>query len=353
MSLRRMGVLLWKELTKGSRSFIFIMALVVPVLISLLLALLFGTFFSDRAKLGIVDEGSSQIPARAAEMEALIVREYNSAGELREAVGRGAVDIGMVLPEGFDDRVAAREPAEVAGYIWGESGLDSRAILGTSILSLFRDVAGYEPPVEIVTTTLGETQTLPWEDRLLPFIVLMAIMIGGMMVPATSMAQERQDRTLVAVTTTPTTLGDVLTAKGIVGVLVASTMAVVALALNRAFGGDAVLLIGALVLGSIMAVTFGLLLGVMTKDVNTLFGTIKSMGLILYAPALIFMFPEIPQWIARLFPTYYIIRPVIEITQMGAGLEDVLPELIILVLLIVALIGVTAFAARRKAEQAA
>jgi ABC-2 type transport system permease protein len=249
--------------------------------------------------------------------------------------------------------VAAREPAEVEGYIWGESGLDSRAILGTSILALFRDVAGYEPPVEIVTTTLGEAQALPWEDRLLPFIVLMAIMIGGVMVPATSLAQERQDRTLSALTITPTTLGDVLTAKGIVGVLVAATMAVVTLALNQAFGGDAALLIGALVLGAIMAVTFGLLLGVMTKDVNTLFGTIKSMGLILYAPALIFMFPEIPQWIARLFPTYYIIHPVIEITQMGAGIEDILPELIVLVLLIVGLIGVTAYAARRKAEAAA
>jgi ABC-2 type transport system permease protein len=353
MSLRRIGVLLWKELTKGSRSFIFILALAVPVMISLLLGLLFGTFFSDRAKLGIVDEGSSQIPARATEMEALIVREFDNPSELRDAVARGTVDIGMVLPKGFDDQVAAREPAEVEGYIWGESGLDSRAILGTSILALFRDVAGYEPPVEIVTTTLGEAQALPWEDRLLPFIVLMAIMIGGVMVPATSLAQERQDRTLSALTITPTTLGDVLTAKGIVGVLVAATMAVVTLALNQAFGGDAALLIGALVLGAIMAVTFGLLLGVMTKDVNTLFGTIKSMGLILYAPALIFMFPEIPQWIARLFPTYYIIHPVIEITQMGAGIEDILPELIVLVLLIVGLIGVTAYAARRKAEAAA
>lgn len=353
MSLRRTGVLLWKELTKGSRSFIFILALVVPVLISLLLALLFGTFFSDRAKLGIVDEGSSQIPARAANMEALLVSEFESESELKDAVARGAVDIGMVLPEGFDEQMAAREPAEVDGYIWGESGLDSRAILGTSILALFRDVAGYEPPVEIITTTLGEAQTLPWEDRLLPFIVLMTIMIGGMMIPATSLAQERQDRTLVALTTTPTTLGDVLTAKGIVGVLVASTMAVVTLALNRAFGGDAILLIGVLILGSIMAVTFGLLLGVMTKDTNSLFGTIKAMGLILYAPALIFMFPEIPQWIARLFPTYYIIRPVIEITQMGAGFEDVLPELIVLVLLIGGLIGITAYAARRKAEATA
>ncbi len=238
------------------------------------------------------------------------------------------------------------------GFIWGESGLDSRAILGTSILALFRETAGYEPPVEVVTTTLGEAQALPWEDRLLPFIVLMSIMLGGMMVPATSMAQERQDRTLTALTITPAKLGDVLTSKGIVGVLVASLMAIVTLALNRAFGGNAALLVGSLILGSIMAVTFGLLLGVMTKDINSLFGTIKGMGLILYAPALIFMFPEIPQWIARLFPTYYIIRPVIEITQEGASFADVLLELIILMFLTLALIAVTAYAARRKAESA-
>ena len=352
MSLRRTGVLFWKELSAGSRGFIFIMAIVIPVVISLLLALLFGTFFSDRAKLGIVDEGSSQIPIRAAEMSALIVREYSSPSELRAAVARGAVDIGMVLPAGFDDQMAAREPTEVEGYIWGESGLDHRAILGTSILALFRETAGYEPPVEIVTTTLGEAQTLPWEDRLLPFIVLMAIMIGGMMIPATSLVQERQDRTLVALTTTPATLGDVLTAKGMVGVLVAATMAVVTLALNRALGSNAALLIGTLILGSTMAVIFGLLLGVMTKDINSLFGTIKAMGLILYAPALIAMFPAIPQWIARIFPTYYIIRPVIEITQLGAGLEEVLAELVVLVVLIAGLILVTAFAARRKAEAA-
>ncbi len=353
MSIRRTGVLVWKEFSRGSRGLIFMLALVVPVVLSLVLALLFGTIFGNQAALGIVDEGSSQIPTRAAGLDALRVRQYQSSTELRQAVADGTVDMGMVLPAGIDQQLAAGEPVTVTGYIWGESGLDSRAILGTSILSLFRETAGYEPPVEIQTTTLGETQTLPWEERLLPFVVLMTVMLGGMMVPATSLTQERQDRTLRALTTTPTSLGEVMVSKGIVGVVVASAMTVVTLALNRAWAGQPVLLIGTLILGSVMAVLFGLLLGLFTKDVNTLFGTIKGGGLVLYAPALIFMFPEVPQWIARVFPTYYIIGPVIEITQRGAGLTDVLPDLGILVLLIAALIAVTSFAARRMAESAA
>jgi ABC-2 type transport system permease protein len=337
---------------RGPRNYIFVMAIVLPVLLSLLLSLLFGTFFSDKAKLGLVDEGDSEVPALAAEVDSLIVKEFESSEELRSAVERGAVDIGVVLPADFDQRVATREPSELIAYVWGESALKHRAVLGTTLISLVRDVAGFEPPVEIVSTTLGETQALPWEARLLPLIVLLSMMIGGLMVPAFSMATERQNRTLTALTITPTTLTDVLASKGLLAVILSGAMALVALTLNNAFGGEPLLLIVALILGASMAAMVGLLLGTLAKDVDTLFATIKSLGIVLYAPALIYMFPEIPQWIARLFPTYYIIQPVLEITQEGAGLADVLPELAVLVTLIAAFAVVVGLTAQRKAQAA-
>lgn len=352
MSLRRTAVLFWKELSKGSRSFIIILAVVVPVVLSLLLNLVFGDLFAGRATLGIVDQGSSRVPEIARTMGSLSVRQYDSTDELRQAVARGAAEMGMVLPAGFDRQIASGETVEVIGFLWGESGLDSRAVLGTAILSIFREVAGYQPPVEVVTTTLGDAQTLPWEDRMLPLIVLLAMMLGGMMVPAGSLTQERQDRTLSALTITPVTLGEVLTTKALLGVLVASLMAVFTLAINRALGGQAFPLILALVLGSILAAEFGLLIGLLAKDVNSMMGTIKAIGIVLYAPALVLMFPEIPQWVGRLFPTYYIVGPVIEITQRGAGLSEVLPDLAILTLLIAAMIAITAVIARRKAQTA-
>ena len=57
---------------------------------------------------------------------------------------------------------------------------------------------------------------------------------------------------------------------------------------------------------------------------------IKGLGIFLYAPALVYMFPEIPAWIGKIFPTYYIIQPVMDIIQDGAGWMDVLPNLGIL-----------------------
>jgi ABC-2 type transport system permease protein len=353
MSIRRVGILLGKEFTHGASNFIFIMAIVMPVILSLIVSLLFGNFLSDRSKLGIVDEGSSSLVDRAAENKSLLVREYETAEELKQAVGRGAVDLGIVLPGEFDRLAAAGDPLEIQAYIWGESALKHRAVLGTTLLSLIREASGHDPPVEVVTSIVGETSVLPWQDRLLPFVVLMTMLIGGAIVPAMSLAEEREQRTLTAVTVTPTSLADVLTSKGLLGVLVSVAMALVTLTINGAFGGQPALLIVTLTLGASLASMFGLLLGVMAKDVNTLFGTIKSMGIFLYAPAFIFMFPEIPQWIARVFPTYYIIQPVVEITQQGAVWADVLPELGVLVGLIGLLGAAVSLTAQRKAQATA
>ena len=193
----------------------------------------------------------------------------------------------------------------------------------------------------MVTTVLGDGTVVPWQDRLLPFIVLITILIGGVMVPASSLVSEKQKGTLRALTITPTTLGEVLIAKGLAGALLATATGVMILALNQAFGSRPLLLLVVLALGSIMAATFGILLGALVKDVNTLFATIKGIGLFLYAPAIFYLFPTLPQWIGRLFPTYYLVAPVVEISE-GGGWAEVAPELLILLGLLAALLVVTA-----------
>lgn len=72
------------------------------------------------------------------------------------------------------------------------------------------------------------------------------------------------------------------------------------------------------------------------KDINSLFATVKALGLLLYAPALIALFPVISQWIAQIFPTYYRVDPVIAIVQRGAT-HDIALHLAVLAAMIVAL----------------
>ena len=347
MSARRVGVLLAKEFTRGATNFIFIFALVVPIVFSLVLNLLFGSFCSGKPKLGVADLGSSNLVTQAQAVDSIIVTEYESDAALREAVQVGAVDLGLTLPANFDTAVQTGDSVAIEAYIWGESLMQDRAILGTSIAVWIRTIAGQEKPVEIVTTTLGDETAVPWEVRLLPFVVLITIMIGGIMVPATSLVEEKMKRTLTAVTTTPTSVGEVYMAKALLGIILGVVMGVVILTMNRAFGSQPLLLVGLLALGGTMASIFGIVLGILIKDINSLFATIKGIGILLYAPAIVYLFPTLPEWVARIFPTYYIIGPIVDVTQQGATFGDVAPDLAILLAIILLLVGIVAFLSRR------
>ena len=350
MSLKHVGVLLGKELVRGPRNFVFIMALVLPVVVTLLITLLFGTVFSGKARLGLADEGRSEIIPLAQALESLTVKTYESEDMLREAVAIGAVDIGIALPETFDRRIGSGRSTTLTVFTWGESTLSDRVVAATALGTLIREISGQESPVELVTVVLGDGETLSWEERLLPFIVLLTIVLGGTMVPAASLVEEKQKRTLRALTITPVSLGDVLLAKGLLGVVLGVFMGVLTLVLNRAFGQSPGLLVLVLALGGILSATLGVLLGAFIKDINTLFTVIKAGGLLLYAPAIVYLFPQIPEWVGRIFPTYYMIQPVVEITQKGAAWQDIVPELTILVLLILLMLGMITAVVRRASQ---
>jgi ABC-2 type transport system permease protein len=103
----------------------------------------------------------------------------------------------------------------------------------------------------------------------------------------------------------------------------------------------------------ILSAVFGLMLGVLNHEISGLFAVVKSMGIFLYAPAIISMFPQLPQWIAKLFPTYYIIGPVMDVTQRDAGWSVIWWQVIVLVGLIAALGAATGFLAGRNQESLA
>ena len=214
MSLRRVGVLLAKEFLYGSRSYMFIFSIVGPIVISVVISLALGTWLADIPKMGIVDEGDSRMIAMIQELDSIESQEYDSINDMKQAVVNGKVDMGILVPSGFDDYIAAGEPTEIKAYIWGESLAKSRAIIGVTISETIRELAGQEVSVDIETTILGEGASIPWSDRLLPFIVLMSIFLGGLMLPATSLATEKEKRTLPALAVTPVSLSDVFVAKG-------------------------------------------------------------------------------------------------------------------------------------------
>ncbi len=354
MNLRRLWVLLRKDFFQGARSFLFIFGVIVPVAMTFILNLLFGSIFSETPRLGIVDAGEPS--AFTTELEAadyLISSRYDSEDALLSGVEAGRVDVGLVVGDDFDARLQDTGSVDLTLYVWGESLLKSRAVVGAAVTDTIVSVSGRETPVEIAPVLLGAPE-VPWSERLLPLLLIMAVVIGGTMLPASGLVEEKQKHTLRAVITTPVTLHEVFVSKGLLGAIVAVFVALLVLALNGvAFGAQTLSLLLVLGIGALLAAGFGVLLGALIKDINTLFAVIKGIGILLYMPAFLALFPEIPAWISYLFPTHYILNPVVQMSQYGATLGDVGGEVAILAVMTAAMIGGLGFLATRMEQQAA
>ena len=328
MSLRRVLSIWRKDLALGPRSPFLLFAVAMPVIITLLVQGVFGNLFERPPRLGIVDEGESAVTAAALELEELRTSRVADAETLRQMVTDHDLDAGLVLAAGFDTALRAGERPPLTLYVAGESRANDRVVVAITTIDLLRGVEGRAPNVSVEVVAPGG-EGIPLQTRLVPFIVLYALFAAGVFVTSFSFTEERERRTMDALLASPLTMSEVLVAKGLFGGTLAAAMSLVTLALNGALTGQPVGLLLALAVGAVMAAMIGLLYGIAAPDTKVLFALIKTLSLLLFAPGLWYVFPEWPQWIAYLFPTYWLLNPIVEIGQQGAGLADVWWQVVI------------------------
>ncbi len=344
MDMQRIWILLGKEARLGATNFMGIYVLVMPVIISLLIALVFGDLLAQTPRLGVFDAGGNErFLQPLIDHPSMNTTVYNSDAALQADVTRGAAEVGLSLPVGFSEALeSGSEDVEFTTYRWGEAGTRSLMLLESTLARALAEGSvgrGFEElPVSVNAEQLGSANTATWSQRLLPLILIMAIMLGGLFIPAFSLIEERQKRTLVAVTTTPTSLLDVYLSKALLGFLLSGIMSVIILLLNRAFAGQLGLLLVVIALGALMSSVIGIILGSVAKDMDTFMGIIKALGIVLYAPGILRIFPQAPEWIGRLFPTYYVMNPLLEVSQNGARFADIVVDIAVLAAIIAALL---------------
>ena len=337
--------ILRKDIALGPRSPFLLWALVLPVVLTLLIRVVFGSLFDSEPRLGVVDLGDSAVVVAAENLEGIEVSVLDDVVALRALVESGDLDAGLILQDGFDDMVVAGAQPPLGFYVAGDSLASDRIILGVTTLDLIRTTSGGGSPVAVNIVPIGD-EGLELSIRLLPLVVIMAVAIAGAMVPAASLVQEKERRTLTAVLVSPATMRDVLVAKGTLGALLAVITGVITLVMNDAFGQQALALILAIAVGGIMMAEVGLMLGSWAPDTNTLFTAWKGGSILLLFPVIFTIWPSLPQWIAKLGPTYYFLQPIFDLSVNGATLADVIGQLTIAAIICVALLPLVAMAGR-------
>ncbi|MFW5878456.1 MAG: hypothetical protein ACOCVR_01425, partial [Myxococcota bacterium] len=127
----------------------------------------------------------------------------------------------------------------------------------------------------------------------------------------------------------------------------------VTLLLNGAMGPRPLDVTAVVLVAAALTSMVGLLVGVLSKDSTMLFGLIKGMGVVLFAPVIFYIFPSWPQWIAMLFPLYWIIEPIWQVSIMGGSIGSVLLEVAVALGICAALLPLIIALSRRMLSQMA
>lgn len=330
MSGRAVATLVGREVRLGYRSPWLVWGVLLPIGLTLLVQGVFGSLFSQPPVLGIVDEGSSAITVAAETIEGIEVVAYDDESDLHDSLLSNDVDAGLVLSAGFDDALVAGERPVLDFRVSGSSLATDRAVLAVTTLDLVREVEGAPPPVAVEILEVGDG-SLDWSIRLIPLLVVMAIAIGGAFVPAAGLVQEKEERTLDAVLVTPASMGDVLGSKGLMGVVLALFAGLFTLVLNDIRGPELGPLAVAVAVGGVMMAEVGLVVGSWARDQNTLFTVWKGGAILLIYPVVFFMYPDLPQWIGKVSPTWWFLDPIFSLATEGATLAEVAGSLAVAV----------------------
>ncbi len=326
MSLARMLKVFRKDLQLGPRSPIFLWVLILPLLITLVLQVAFGSLFDPKPRLAVVDLGSSAVTAEVRSLDGLEVTVLDDPDDLRAKVESHDFDAGLVLERDFDQLLRDGAKPRLEFYVAGESLAADRIVLGVTTIELIRKVEGSAAPVEVRLVTIGD-EGLPIAVRLVPLIVMYALLVAAVFLPAFSLADEREKGTISALVVSPVRLSEVVSAKGLLGFVLSVPMAIFTLWLNDALGARWLPLLTVIVLAGLLLVEIGMIYGAASKDVTGVFTLIKGTGILLLGPTIFYLFPTWPQWIAKVFPTYWVINPIYEVTVNGSDLGGVAGEL--------------------------
>lgn len=349
MRMKAITSIIAKDVRQGLRSSMFIFVLVSPFIYTFIIGLVFGGFGQTQPTLGIVDMGSSDLANMLEGSEALITRTYTSESSLLAAVENDVVDGGIVLAADFDEDLAQGRSPEVSIRFSGKSYASNRLIIQNTLTTTIRDLAGQEVPISFNVSILGSEKALSMRDRVTPFIFLAVIMISGFFLTSLGIVEEREEKTISAVSVTPVTVTEFIASKALLGYIMAIAATTLTFVLNGVTSLEYLsLMMPFLFLGGVFSVAVGVIFGVMLDNSTELMGMAKGINFLLFAPALVILFPGIPQWIAKFFPTYYIIFPIMEVSMLGAKWADVWQDFLVLIVVAIVSTAVALYMANRK-----
>lgn len=355
--------------------------LVLPMIIIFVTGLQFGGGFQPRAGIsGVSGDGFDADLADALGASWEVIR-FATDAEVRERVGDGRLELGVLLPPDYDARLTAGEPATI-GYVapqTDDAALARRQVLDAAVAqqaavvraaTFAANEAGGEPedhladaerlqdglaPLQVTVSTVGETV---FPDELIGFalgaqgqLVLFTFLTS--LTGAAQLILSRQLGVSRRMVSTPTSMPTILVGEGLGRFTVALFQAVFILAATALlFGviwGDPLGATLVVVAFCLVSAGVAMLIGAVANNAEqaSSIGVFAGLGVAAIGGAMIppEIFPEPMATLSWLTPHRWALDAFRELI-VGAGAADILPQLGVLFVMATVLIALATWRLR-------
>jgi len=282
--------------------------------------------------------------------EGLSVELVDSAETLEKGVTEGQYLAGIALPPDIMEKLTSGSKVTVDVYF----ASDTPEELKDAVINLIQELA-YMQSGQILMVDISEEiigpdmlgKQIPIRDRFLPFFAIFIILTETLGL-SSLISEEIESRTAQALLITPMTVNGLFFAKGIMGVSLAFSQALLFLVATGGLNQQPLIILVTLLLASILVTGIGFLLGSAGKDLMSVMAWGIPAMIILAVPAFGVMFPgTVSDWV-KVIPSYYLVDTVHLSVNFGLGWGDIWQNLLILLGFDIAFIGLGIISLRRK-----
>lgn len=340
MNLKRVGALVAKDTALFFSNRFIAVVTVLGLVFYLLAYFLMPSTVDETLRIGLYAPG---LPAQQQSEQGLEAMVLPSVDEVREGVLDGRFAAGLAFDAGA---------ARVTVWLPAEAPAELRESIGILAAELALALTGNELPVTFTEEVIGldmAGRQVAMRDRLRPLIAVFLLLVE-MLGLANLITDEVERRTLTALRVTPMTVSEFYVAKGIVGVGLAFVQSVLFLGVVGGLRSHPLLLVTALLAGSVLVTATGFLLASVGHDFFSIMGWGILVIVALVFPAFTVLFPgSLSGWI-KAIPSYWLVDIVTRVTGYGAGWAETAGSLLALLAIdaVLATAGIAALNLKRK-----
>ena len=282
------------------------------------------------------------------EGEPLIFAESESV--LRQLVLDREISAGIALPEDLFEQLIAGNRPIVTIYLMSDAPEDLQEVMDVLAEMMVLAITDTPLNIEVNEEVLGPDmvgQQIPLRDRMLPLFAIFALMMETFGLAAL-LSQEIHTRTINALLVTPMRVSEVITAKGITGLVLTLSQAGLLTLVIGGFRQRPLIIFVTLLLGALLVTAVGFLMAAWGKDMLSVMGVGIPVIILLSFPAIGVAFPGILTRWAGIVPTYYLADTIHQVTNFGAGWEQIWQNLAILLAISMILLWASVLVLRRK-----